>query len=61
MKYSTLTCAKCGARVAENWYIRHVKSGCKVGAKPPLKTEPRPEVVLDAYRAMVMGKDAARR
>ncbi len=24
-------CHHCGCDVADNWYIRHVKSGCKAG------------------------------
>jgi hypothetical protein len=31
--YGYLTCEDCGRDVAENWIIRHYKSGCAVGAR----------------------------
>lgn len=31
MQYKHIECKQCGLKVADNWYIRHVKSGCKIG------------------------------
>lgn len=31
LKYKMLRCRECGEPVAENWYVRHLKSGCQVG------------------------------
>lgn len=31
--YERVMCPHCGRYVAGNWYIQHVKSGCKVGFK----------------------------
>lgn len=32
-QFPTETCHKCGAKVAQNWYVAHLKSGCQKGAK----------------------------
>jgi hypothetical protein len=32
-RYGYLTCEDCGCDVAENWIIRHYKSGCALGAR----------------------------
>jgi hypothetical protein len=30
-KFKRVTCPECGRAIKENWIIRHLKSGCKVG------------------------------
>lgn len=32
--YEVVTCKFCGAEVKENWYVRHVRSNCKIGGRP---------------------------
>lgn len=29
--YEIVDCPECGAKVADNWLIKHLKSGCKIG------------------------------
>lgn len=29
--FERVVCQQCGQPIAENWYIRHVRSGCKIG------------------------------
>lgn len=44
-------CLECGAAVADNWYIRHVRSGCKIGASKsglaPLQPDGSGSVLAD--------------
>lgn len=30
-KFTRVKCRECGKEIAENWIIRHLKSGCKTG------------------------------
>lgn len=32
-RFGVVTCPDCGQRVAENWIIRHMKSGCTMGGE----------------------------
>jgi hypothetical protein len=34
-KYQAQICTRCGAKVWDNWYLRHRRSGCKRGIIEP--------------------------
>jgi hypothetical protein len=39
--YEVVECEECGKRVHDNWYIRHVRSCCKLGVL--IESEMQPE------------------